>query len=68
MDASFTPNSAYSTEPRALHREFAPDRVSAAEAPRLTRRASLTIALLLSLSLWTGIGSAIHSLLSILRG
>lgn len=68
MDARLASNSACSPEPRALRQDFVPDRPSAAEASRFTWRASLLIALFLSVGLWTVIGAAIASLVRIVDG
>jgi hypothetical protein len=56
MDASIAPRSASS------------ERSTDVEAPRLTRRASLLVALALSLGLWAAIWAVVASLASAIAG
>jgi hypothetical protein len=69
MEASFARKSAYSRRRHELHGDLPPsDGLTDATPLGLTRRASLTLALLLSLGLWAAIWAAVASLTSAILG
>ena len=69
MDSNTALEAAYSADCRSLREEEAPcDGSAGAGVLRVTRRASLIAALLLSFGLWAAIWAAVASLASVLLG
>jgi hypothetical protein len=68
LDASIVPKAACFTETRIGGHVYLPDQSSAAATPRMSRRASALVALVLSLGLWAAIGAALISLVSVVHG